>query len=736
MTTFERPTLFELLPAVHRVRDAEAGNALEALLEVIQAEVEVVEADIEALYDNWFIETCDDWVVPYIADLLGVEGIVPVEGAGFSQRGVVANSIAYRRAKGTVAVLEQLAFDVTGWPARAVEFFQRLATTRSMNHERSGTSDLATVPLRDAGVAELAGTPFSQAAHTLDVRHVDNGRGGHNIPNLGIFLWRLESYAMARASACRHDDHGRYRFDPLGRDMPLFNRRRRERTLDHLATEYNVPGPLRRRALDDELEALRQDLAERSAAATLAATQAAKPEVVDAWFDEERPVLRVYRDAGGGMEEIPPEAIVIADLSGDVADGGWRIPNDERTYRVRVPGRPDDYETFDIDVAVDPVTGRLAFAEPPRKAEVSFGYGFAGDLGGGPYGRRASLAETLPDVAKTTFLYGVTRGEFEPSGEEADERIVDTLAKALKAWNDHLAVRAGRPAFGVIAVMDSRTYEEDVEIRVPERARLLIVAADWPALGRAEGTLAPEDVRPHLLGKLTVKPAAAGAEAPGEFTLDGLLLEGSLEIKKGELAALRIAHCTLASAASPAALTVPTGAVSLVRAITGPLTVTDGARSLRVTDSVVGSGAGPAIDADVPVAVEASTILGTSTVQSLEASNSIFTGRVVAERRQRGCVRYCYLPVDSAVPRRFRCHPVDEAAARRVGPVFSSTRLGRPGFAQLAASCPPEIAAGADDESEMGAFHFLAQPQRARNLAAQLDGYLRYGLEAGVFFVT
>ena len=118
--------LFDLLPAVYRLRDAAQGDPLRALLDVIDTEVQRIEDDIEGLYDNWFIETCAEWVVPYIGDLLGVRPLTPIEAAGFSQRGYVANTIAYRRRKGTAAVLEQLARDVTGWPARAVEFFERL----------------------------------------------------------------------------------------------------------------------------------------------------------------------------------------------------------------------------------------------------------------------------------------------------------------------------------------------------------------------------------------------------------------------------------------------------------------------------------------------------------------------------------------------------------------------------------------------------------------------------------
>src|SRR2546430_15670361 len=63
--------LYNLLPALYRLRDAERGYPLQALLRVVEEQVNVVEADISQLYKNWFIETCDDWVVPYIGDLIG-----------------------------------------------------------------------------------------------------------------------------------------------------------------------------------------------------------------------------------------------------------------------------------------------------------------------------------------------------------------------------------------------------------------------------------------------------------------------------------------------------------------------------------------------------------------------------------------------------------------------------------------------------------------------------------------
>ncbi len=69
-------------------------------------------------------------------------------------------------------------------------------------------------------------------------------------------------------------------------------------------------------------------------------------------------------------------------------------------------------------------------------------------------------------------------------------------------------------------------------------------------------------------------------------------------------------------------------------------------------------------------------------------------------------------------------------------PSYTSTQYGDPAYAQLSLSCPKQIRSGAEDGCEMGAFYFLKQPQREGNLLASLDEYLRFGLEAGIFYET
>src|SRR5438034_3892888 len=219
MTAYSLERLYQHLPTVYRLRDADQGEALKALVAVIGEQVRILEDDIAQLYDNWFIETCEDWVVPYIGDLLGVRGLHDVQKARFGARARVADTLRYRRRKGTASMLEQLALDITGWPARAVEFFELLGTTQHLNHLRPQN---VRGSLRHATALEALGTPFDALARTAEVRAIGSERGRYNIPNIGLFLWRLEAYPAPRVVAQPHGD-GKYSFSPLGNDIPLFN---------------------------------------------------------------------------------------------------------------------------------------------------------------------------------------------------------------------------------------------------------------------------------------------------------------------------------------------------------------------------------------------------------------------------------------------------------------------------------------------------------------------------------
>ena len=712
------PTLFELLPAIYRLRDAASDHVLEALLEVLDAERRRVADDIDQLYDNWFIETADEWVVPYIGDLLAVRGIRPIEAEGITQRGVVANTIRYRRRKGTSAVLEELARDVSGWPARVVEFFETLATTQFMNHVRP--RNVVTPDLRHGDALRLIGTAFDGVAHTADVRHVDIGRGRHNIPNIGVFLWRLQAYRVVRGSArpvaaAMPAEVGRYHINPLGLDAPLFNLARTQDEVTHLALPTDVPGPIGRRPLADELRA-RQ------------AGQLDELQGRDRYFGTP-PVVEVFLD--GSNVPVPLAQLAICDLSDPPAAiaEGWRRP------------------PASTAVAIDPVLGRLALpaGATASSVEVSYAYGFAGDLGGGPYNRQPSVARSLGRNL-VTWQRGVTARATPAQIPD----VVPDLATALAAWN------AAPAAFGVITVMDSGSYGQPVpQITIPAGCTLVLVAGDWPEDPDAPGTrpfgrVVARQVRPHVMGPLTVAGTAPdGAADAGTLVVNGLLVEGSLTVAAGNLGRLEVAHTTLVPVGGSDSLSVVAGAlpgqanaslaVSLDRTISGRLDIAP-LSQLDVRDSIIDGRQGTGSTAVAITAgdtrIEASTVRGTTVVRSIHASNTIFTEPVQVERRQVGCARYSYVPPGSLVPRRFRCQAGDAADAARIVPQFTSFELGDPGYGQLAVGGPREIAAMAEGEGEMGAFRFLAQPDRLTNIRTSLEEYLRLGLEAGVILVT
>ncbi len=337
--------IYSLLPATIRIRDVEEGEPLKALLTVVAEQVAVLQEDLAQLYDDQFVETAANWVIPYIGDLIGYHALNSVIPQIASPRAEVANTIGYRRRKGTASMLEQLARDVTGWDAHAVEYFQLLATTQYMNHIR--LKNLVTPDLRKWEPLERLNSAFETSTHTLDVRRIASGRGKYNIPNVGIFLFRLHAYAVTNAPAFQLDAH-RFLFSPLGNNTPLFNEPQTEKTITQLATPSNVPMSLSRRVLDAYLNGY--------------------------YGDGKSLSLRVDNS------DAPAAQIVVCDLS-DAGAGAWA------------------HNPPSGKIAIDPVLGRIAFpgGDPaPTDVYVSFHYGFSADMGGGEYNR----AETFDDQLK------------------------------------------------------------------------------------------------------------------------------------------------------------------------------------------------------------------------------------------------------------------------------------------------------------------------------------------------
>lgn len=714
-----REDLYRQLPAVYRRRDAELGGPLRALLAIIDEQLQVVQADVETSYDNAFIETAEEWLVPYIGQALGLPVVRDVPAIAFSRRAFVANTIRYRRSKGTAATLELLARDLTNYPARVVELFARIAWNEAINHpaERPATLDLRTTT-----ELERLGGPFESATRTAEVRRIASGRGLHNLPNVGLFLWRTRVWPLVGVNATSMAIAGvdAYRFCPLGVDRPLYAGLETETDPAALATVASVPLALSRRRLWQQ-------------AATLG----------DAMIWPF--AIEVHGLDGAGqpvVRAVPPARIEICDLSAVVA-----------------PAPADRVE-------VDPQLGRLSLG-----ADLTAGLtgvevvtdhcvGTAGTLGAGPWDRNRAIQAWLdgwrgPPEGRTVGFQVMVARALTGTG------IVATLDAAIQQWNAHLAGLAddaarGR-ALGLILVGDSRTHAATVRaIELPAGAALAVVAATWPETAgasppRAAGQLAADTVRPIIDGDVRVRGLATSAGNRGQLLLDGLLITGTVIVENGALQGLRLQTCTVLGAPGVHVHTVGSAnaelAVEVAQAIVGDVEAPGLIAGLTVDDTAV---TGLIRAPEATARIDRSTVVGTTVLDRLDASSSIFVGRVTVERHQDGCVRFCYLPRGSRAPRRFRCQPdlADEAAVEaggaaasalvllRVRPRFVGTDPLAPGFLLLAADTAVEVRGAAEDGGEPGSWNHLQHGVRASNLRNTLPRFLRFGLEPGVFFLV
>jgi hypothetical protein len=752
MTPTRNPDrLFDLLPAVYREQDADNNGSLQALLRILTTQVDVVEQDTAQLWNDLFIETCRRWVIPYIGDLVSNDLLydagrmtdADTAAALFTDlrgpdlrpplairtRTDVAKTIYYRRRKGTLPMLEELARDVTGWAAHAVEFFELLGWMQNLEHIRT---QAGWFDVRSLEQDERVDGPFDVASHTVDVRPINQDDGWHSIRNVGFFLWRLNAYPLLNVPARQAGSPWQFHFSPLGNDAHLFTHERPEGNDAGLSRELDVPGPIRRAFFKADLDAHRTT---------------PPPDFTDLY---------------GAIDEAPPlESNPDASLF--VIRNGTPVPPPEIVC-MRLDPWPAARPTGKI-IGVDVVTGRLAIGTGyagASKLDVSFHYGFPADIGGGPYERRKWLIADDPfnPLVRLQVQEGVS----------TFPTVFPDVVSAVAHWST-----SGRPNC-VITIMDSRTYDLPSTVTLSDTTRLALEARNGE--------------RPVLTAtatgfKVDGDGTNADPEQRGRLTLSGVVVEGFVRAV-GDLAELRILHSTIVPGRSIAEESTPSTKASIVidassggtqlnthlalelaSSISGPIECPEDARQIVVLDSIVDGlggaalGDGTATGHAAPLQTERSTYLGTVRVHELEMSECIVTGDVHAARSQDGCVRFSFVPRGSRTPKRYRCQPdlriaADLEAALTANPAltqpeqdaikayvatwlvpqFVAVEYGQPEYCQLRFRGPVEIRTGAADGSEMGVYCQLKQPQRESNLRIRLDEYLPFGLEAGFIYVT
>jgi hypothetical protein len=674
--------LFDLLPQHHRRRDAEIGGPLRALLGVVAEQLDLVATDIELLYDDWFIETCADWAVPYLGDLVGYRTLRGYEeavarggtaatqlAARLAPRADVAATVTSRRRKGTLPLLESIARTVADWPARAVEFAPLLAASQPVRlypadpdsgtaagtatatgtaaaaagtaagtaaARRAAAAKARLVDVRRGAELDLIDSPFDELAHTVTAARISSVRrtGRHSPPAVGLFAWRLKPYSITRAPAhCIDRARNLFTFSILGNDSPLVTRPVAEPSPAHIAGMEHVPAPIRRRALADRL-----------------ADFYGPGKSFEIWRDNEN-------------NPVPLADLVVADLS---------------RWAYRPKGR---------QVAVDPVLGRIAFAArsaPRRGVWVSYHYAFSDDLGGGEY----------PREPRRPANYRV--------GPVGYHGIMD----AYRQWRADKA-RGGSPD-AIIEIAGSGPFPEQIEfvldhgdrleVRAAEGVRPVIRLLDWYS-NRPDALIVQANPAPNGSDDECPPPSpapGAGDECPPprppRLVLDGLLITGRGVYASGPLGELVIRHSTLvpgwtlepdcrpAEPEEPSLVLECTRAcVQIERSILGTiLVISDEVRTdpipIHIRDSILDATARTLEALSAPdcrhahaeLSIRNSTVIGEVHTHAIRlGENTVFDGRVHVARRGIGCLRFSYVPPGSRTPRRYRCQPDSALAALR-----------------------------------------------------------------------
>src|SRR5262249_43717766 len=60
---------------LQQLQEKNQTGPLKALIGILAEQFEVLEDSLVQAYDDQFIETCQEWIVPYIGDLVAVSGL-------------------------------------------------------------------------------------------------------------------------------------------------------------------------------------------------------------------------------------------------------------------------------------------------------------------------------------------------------------------------------------------------------------------------------------------------------------------------------------------------------------------------------------------------------------------------------------------------------------------------------------------------------------------------------------
>ncbi|MNF29424.1 hypothetical protein D3C84_101260 [compost metagenome] len=780
-----RVPLFERLPEIYRTRDAEVtpANQLRAYLGAVEGPFDALHQHIAQLYEDLFIDTCDDWVIPYLADLLGTTHL---KGDPRTLRADVADTIALRRRKGTLGAIERLAVNLTGWACRGVELRENLGWTQHLNHQRPDAGGLppygspalsrfevprgGTAPIRAPATLALLGTPFDPFAYSADVKPAVDDQRHINLPNLAIFLWRLAAYRLPRVLplAKGRIDLGaqpaglarfvlRFDLHPLDIPVRLFNTSRpgflRAATSGGVVaplTEADaVPGPMFDARLASHGDAyVREDFYDPA-------------QTPPTGFDLGDVGLHLFLPQDLAPLLVPPAP---------QAEWRWLLRGDNlcawETGLRRSAGIGE--------IIIDPDIGRLLVGlETAGQADqlvatvdgalvsrmqASFTYGATGPVGAHPLSRHFPAP---PADAEVRHVGEVAGGI---SLQQALDGLDSASGPVIVEIHDSLVHPLDLAALPGTAVDGTRSLRlaQSLTIRAAGDHRPILLLAQPLSLRVLDASAATPFAPQVRLEGLYLAADAAAPFPPGQALIDRAavarlelvgctLAPGGHSLRDGTRApmqpGLRLAYGYGFSDPDDIDAFVPTPDILIQRSIVGAIAI-DPRYRLDIQDSVVDAGLGfddapsglyaiaaasdPANAWGAALDFQGLTCFGPVRVAAVGGLGGIFSQRFEVLDNQHGCIKWSAF--SGAVDRLPANHFCVHAPDARV--YFTSERFNDPGYAQLQRETDRRVRELGPDDDAMGAFGFLLEAHKWTNLHVRLREFMPVGVRPLVVPVT
>jgi hypothetical protein len=140
-----------------------------------------------------------------------------------------------------------------------------------------------------------------------------------------------------------------------------------------------------------------------------------------------------------------------------------------------------------------------------------------------------------------------------------------------------------------------------------------------------------------------------------------------------------------------------------------------------------------------PTRVNGVTVLGRLRVASISGGGGIFVHALDARDTQTGCLKFSYFSGETGdrLPQNHGCVKGIESAGNTPAALgFVAEAFGEPGYCQLALDCDARIRERGPGDDAMGAFGFLSEAHKWRNLHIRFREFMPVGIKPLLIPIT